>query len=109
MEISGSTIGFSDPALFPLQNVPVLKLTPEDETGGLSEALARKLRWYTEGDSAQPVGISFRGVHSPSFDQVQGYASQLVAGLSHVIDQLATFAVDIILPSTTAATIPDPT
>ena len=52
MEISGSTIGFSDPALFPLQNVPVLKLTPEDEMGGLSEALARKLRWYTEGNPA---------------------------------------------------------
>lgn len=85
MEISGSTIGFSDPALFPLQNVPVLKLTPEDETGGLSEALARKLRWYTEGNPAQPVGISFRGVHSPSFDQVQGYASQLVAGLSEYL------------------------
>ena len=32
------------------------------------------------------MGISFRGIHSPSFDQVQGYASQLIAGLSEYLE-----------------------
>ena len=86
MDISGSTIGFSDTSLFPLRNIPVLKLTQDDEKGGLSDALARKLRWYTDGNPTQPVGISFRGIHSPSFDQVQGYASQLIAGLSEYLE-----------------------
>ena len=67
MEISGSTIGFSDPALFPLQNVPVLKLTPEDEKASLVHGgRFRPARGHLLPRRPQPVVRPGPGVRLPA-------------------------------------------
>ena len=47
-EISGSTITYSE-GIFPIKNIPVLKLTEEDESAKgieLEEIIKRKLEWF---------------------------------------------------------------
>ena len=87
MDISGSTIGLSDESVFPLKNLPILKLTEEDEGDGdgFSEALAVKIRWYADHDSLQQVAVSFRGKKNPSFDEVQKYGKNILSGLSEYL------------------------
>ena len=47
--VSGSTITYSEAALFPLKNLPVLRLTPEEQAlclEGRGEELEEKIRWF---------------------------------------------------------------
>jgi ethanolamine utilization protein EutA len=84
VEISGSTIAISDPAVLPLKNVPILKLTEEDEANdGLyfSSRLAEKIGWFREEDRYQNLAVSFRGPHSPSFEAIVRLRDRLLEGL----------------------------
>lgn len=80
-EISGSTISYAN-AEFPLKNLPVLKLTREEEqTGHLSEAIRRKLSWFqVEGRPVQ-LAVSLEGETNPTFTRIQEYARELLLGL----------------------------
>lgn len=86
MEISGSTIGFSDESVFPMKNLPILKLAGEDGRNSLADELARKIRWF--GESSGRIGtvaVSFRGKKNPSFDEVQRFAEDILSGLSEYL------------------------
>lgn len=86
LEISGSTIGFSDETVFPLKNIPILKLTEEDERNSLGHALSEKLHWFKDSSGRQrTVAVSFRGKENPSFDEVQRIAEDLYDGLSEYL------------------------
>ena len=86
LEISGSTIGFSDESVFPLKNLPILKLTEEDERNSLGHALSEKLHWFKDSSGRQrTVAVSFRGRENPSFDEVQRIAEDLHDGLSEYL------------------------
>ena len=71
-EISGSTITYTDNVL-PLKNVPVLKLTEEDEEH-MSEAVSKKLKWY-EGENA---AIAFKMTKPASFSNICSYADAIL-------------------------------
>ncbi|EHM10714.1 ethanolamine utilization protein, possible chaperonin protecting lyase from inhibition [Thermanaerovibrio velox DSM 12556] len=82
VELSGSTIGFSDQAVFPMRNIPILKLTPAEEEGCLSQALREKVLWFMDYEGAhQTVAFAFRGIPNPSFEQVQVMAERIIDGL----------------------------
>ena len=84
IEISGSTIAISDPAVLPLKNVPILKLTEEDEADEgryLSSRLAEKIGWFREEGRYQNLAVAFRGPHNPSFEAVVRLRGQLLEGL----------------------------
>lgn len=51
MEVSGSTITYTE-NIFPLKNIPILKMNVEDETSftSLKDALAKKRSWFKEDD-----------------------------------------------------------
>ncbi|MCX7828388.1 MAG: ethanolamine ammonia-lyase reactivating factor EutA [Thermanaerothrix sp.] len=82
VELSGSTIGFSDQAVFPLRNMPILKLTRAEEEGCLSQALRDKVLWFIDSQGAhQTVAFAFRGIENPTFEQVQRMAESIIEGL----------------------------
>jgi ethanolamine utilization protein EutA len=86
LEISGSTIGFSDESVFPLKNIPILKLTEEDERNGFGAALSEKVHWFKDSSGRQrTVAVSFHGRKNPSFDEVQSVTEELLSGLGEYL------------------------
>lgn len=78
-ELSGSTIFYRD-IVFPLKNLPILKLAPEEEQGTpaeLSAAIRQKLRWF-DG----PVVLGLRGEAAPSYARIQALAQGISQGLT---------------------------
>jgi len=87
MEISGSTIAISDGSVLPIKNIPILKLTEDDEAGDykyFASRLAEKATWYKEegADAYQQMAVAFKGVFNPSFDKVKYICGKLIEGLS---------------------------
>ncbi|PHV70284.1 ethanolamine ammonia-lyase reactivating factor EutA [Sporanaerobium hydrogeniformans] len=88
-EISGSTITYTKNT-FPIKNLPILKLSLEDEEGGeaiLREAVKRKLQWFKLDGDLQKVAIALQGKENPSFKEVQAYAKGLVEGMQELIQR----------------------
>lgn len=86
-EISGSTITYTA-EVFPLKNLPVLKLAHGDESRGadvLSQAIKEKLDWFKIENDLQKVVIAVDGKKNPSFTEVQVYAQGLVRGMEEMI------------------------
>ena len=97
MEISGSTIAVSDPAVLPLKNVPILKLSAEDEADDgrhFSSRLAEKVGWFREEGRYQNLAVAFRGPRNPSFEAVVRLRDRLLDGLD---DYLRTNDLVVIL------------
>lgn len=81
MNISGSTIAFSDGAL-PLKNIPVLKVFDDESFENihrLSDEIAEKLNIYPD----QTVAVAFRGSQSPRYDEIKKMAEQIVLSLGN--------------------------
>ncbi|MEA5050060.1 MAG: ethanolamine ammonia-lyase reactivating factor EutA [Oscillospiraceae bacterium] len=79
--LSGSTIFYSAD-IFPMKNVPVLRLTPEEQERcfeGESAGLEAKLRWFAGETDDGRVVLAIRGTNSPSYRQLTLLA-QSVAG-----------------------------
>ena len=85
-EVSGSTIEY-DPALLPFKNIPVLKLSPDEEgsPAKMSQAIRKKLEWFRLENNLQPVAVAFIGPKSPTFHQVEELADGLLEGLEPLI------------------------
>ena len=71
-EISGSTIAYCEEIL-PLKNMPVLKLTAEEEAD-FKNAVSKKLKWYED----ENVAIAFSFVKEPHFAEVEDYARDII-------------------------------
>lgn len=88
MEISGSTITYTQ-NVFPIKNLPILKLSHEDEQNGevLRDAILRKLDWFMLEGDMQKVAIAFEGKKSPSFVEVSDYAKGLYDGIQPLLSR----------------------
>lgn len=88
MEVSGSTITYTKDA-FPIKNLPILRLTKEEEQSATSmeEAIKTKLNWFKLEGDLQRVAIAFQGEKSPSFTMVSDYAKGLLGGMRELIDR----------------------
>ncbi len=86
-EVSGSTIRYEEDAL-PIKNVPVVKVTKENEESleALSHTLRDKIAIFNDSSSAIPVAISISGEKYTSFDKVQQLASALIEGMRDNMD-----------------------
>jgi ethanolamine utilization protein EutA len=86
MDISGSTIAWSDTVALPMQNIPIVKMTDEDEADGFryfASRLSEKLSWFKDERGAyQQVAVGFRGVHNPSFDTIKALAGYVIEGMT---------------------------
>lgn len=88
-EISGSTITYTKEN-FPIKNLPILKLSEEDERCGaevLKDAIKTKLRWFELENDMQKVAIAINGKKNPSFIEVQEIAKGMVEGLEEFIER----------------------
>ncbi len=84
-EISGSTIDY-DLAILPSKNLPILKLSPEEEVSGqsIAQAIARKLRWFEVDGVLQQAAIAMTGKRSPSFKEITEVAKGIVEGAAPI-------------------------
>jgi len=74
MDISGSTITFTG-NLFPIKNVPIVALTPEEEKSeDLKSILRKKLSWYTLEDDKQWIAVFLKGQKNMAYSKVQSLA-----------------------------------
>lgn len=85
-EISGSTIDY-DAEVLPLKNIPILKLSAEEEQPGkMAEAISKKLEWFRVDGELQSVAVSFTGRKSAGFHEVGLLADALLAGTKPLLD-----------------------
>ncbi|CZR08965.1 ethanolamine utilization protein EutA [Trichococcus flocculiformis] len=89
-DVSGSTITYKDKIL-PLQNVPVLKLSKEDEDQAsiekMAQAIEEKLNWFEADGEQQLIALAFEGAVNPRFQYIQDLAAAIVKGLEKVIQK----------------------
>ncbi|OOB80562.1 MAG: ethanolamine ammonia-lyase [Epulopiscium sp. Nuni2H_MBin003] len=84
-EISGSTITYTVDN-FPLKNIPILKMTKEDEND-LAKAIRDKLMWYKIDNELEQVVIAILGKKNPTFDNITEFATAIIEGAKELIDK----------------------
>lgn len=85
--ISGSTIAYSED-IFPMKNVPVLKLSEEEEKEcllGNSNALTQKASWFLSQSDSSRMVLAINGMANPSYEQLKCFAQALGNGLEAAI------------------------
>lgn len=88
-QVSGSTI-YHRQVPFPLKNLPILKLTGEEERGdaaALARAIRDKLAWFADEGGLSQVALGLRGEGNPSYARVQELAQGVAQGLSPLLEQ----------------------
>lgn len=88
-DISGSTITYTSD-VFPIKNLPILKLSKEDEDGGfesIERAINEKLKWFNLENESQRVAVALKGVKNPSFDDIQKLSKSLINGMTELLEK----------------------
>lgn len=86
-DISGSTITFTKD-VFPLKNIPILKLSDEDERldyQNLSQKIREKLNWFSLNNGYQQVALALKGVKSISFKELQDLSQSIIKGMLNIL------------------------
>lgn len=82
-DISGSTITYTED-IFPIMNLPILKLSKEDELNGfqtIEKAIEEKLKWFDLDNESQQVGVALKGPKNPSFVEIQELGKAIIKGM----------------------------
>lgn len=86
-DISGSTITYTED-IFPVKNLPILKLSKEDESKGfdaMKDAIREKLKWFNLENEVQQVAIALNGLKSPSFFEIQELSKAIIDGMQDLL------------------------
>ena len=78
--LSGSTIFYSE-GIFPVKNVPALKLTKDEQwaiLGGDTQLLCDKVRWFLEQSDAPRMLLALQGLPDPDFATLKKLAGAIV-------------------------------
>ena len=81
-EISGSTITYTNDVL-PLKNIPVLKLTEDDEYN-LKNALNQKMEWYKNEGEIENIALAFKMSKPPTFVNIKNYADAILKSFENI-------------------------
>lgn len=86
-DVSGSTIRY-DKSYLPIKNIPVLKVSPEDEESldTFSEAIRNQLPMFRSEGKLEHVAIAFLGKKRTSFREIQELADTIIKGAQEVIE-----------------------
>lgn len=87
-DISGSTITFTKD-VFPLKNIPILKLSKEDESldyKRLSDRIRQKVNWFNLDNGNQQVALALKGVKNLSFKELQDMGQSIIAGMKDILN-----------------------
>ncbi len=86
-DISGSTITYTEDN-FPIKNLPILKLSSEEEKLDSKEIIAvikEKLKWFVLENEVQPVALALKAKKNPSFKEIQELSKTLIEGMEEII------------------------
>lgn len=86
--ISGSTISYAK-KLLPMKNVPVLKLSIEEEElcwQGNSENLRKKAAWFLAQNDTAGTALAVRGKYDPGYQEIKSFAKALAAALDPILE-----------------------
>lgn len=85
-KISGSTVTYTGDT-FPIKNLPVLKVTREEEQPQvMAQAIRKKLAWFSPDGGQELLAVALEGERSPTFSRVQEYAGALLDGMTPLMD-----------------------
>ena len=91
VNISGSTIAWNDKSILPIQNIPIIKMTAEDEADSFrafDSRLAEKLSWFRDKTgSYQQVVIGLTGVRNPTFDFIKDLCGKIIKGMEDYLKE----------------------
>ena len=71
-EISGSTITYSS-GIFPIKNIPILKLSSKDEESSLAELediMDHKLSWFNSQNEQENTALALTGKHNMDYQEI---------------------------------------
>ena len=87
-QVSGSTIFYRNVS-FPLKNLPVLRLTADEERDGdkLAAALREKAGWYADQGGMTQIALSLRGEPNPAYGRIQDLARGIRAGMEPLLER----------------------
>ncbi|MBQ7595687.1 MAG: ethanolamine ammonia-lyase reactivating factor EutA [Clostridia bacterium] len=84
--ISGSTITYSE-NLLPLKNIPVLKLTKDEESkvfSGDKSFLKEKISWFKSQSDTEIIILAFEGRKNPSYNEISIIADTIGTAFSEL-------------------------
>lgn len=85
--ISGSTVDYAN-ELLPLKNIPVLKLTADEEAAcwnGESEVLLERARWFLQQSDSEWLAVSLEGKADPEYGEIKRFCRALCEGLDQAL------------------------
>lgn len=88
-EISGSTITYSE-GVFPIKNIPVLKLTEGDErlsSGELEKVIKGKIDWFNSENEGGNVALALKGKHNMDYSEIMKLSEILSRSMSEKISK----------------------
>lgn len=86
--VSGSTITYNKD-IFPLKNIPVLKLTENEQTdcfNGNGTALQERISWLLNQSSTGNLIVALRGRQDPSYNELQKLGEVLFREMNKQLD-----------------------
>lgn len=89
--VSGSTITYSG-NVFPVKNMPVLKLTKEEEAvcfSGNEEMLLKKIQWFLSQNSGTRLILAMKGPKNPDYSMLKTAASVFSGAMAACLDKEA--------------------
>lgn len=93
--VSGSTITCTS-AQFPMKNIPVLKLTPDEQEQcflGNVQALISRIRWFCEQSETEQLVLALPGKENPEFPEAKRLAVCLADALEQTLPKDAPLLV----------------
>ena len=78
-EISGSTITYTNEDILPIKNIPVIKMSKEDEENlfEFKERLEQRLDWFRNNEGRQDVAIGIVGDSNMKYKKIVGLADAI--------------------------------
>ena len=87
-QVSGSTIFYRN-VEFPLKNLPVLRLTEDEERSGdaLASALRDKAGWFADQGGMTQIALSLRGEPNPAYGRIRDLARGIQSGMETLLER----------------------
>lgn len=86
-DVTGSTIEYQN-GILPIRNLPVLKLSINEETAGkqkLEDSIRNKISWFSSNNELNNVVLAVNGKHSPAYQEVVDYSEAIIKGAQVLI------------------------
>ncbi len=85
-QVSGSTISY-DKKLLPIKNIPVLKVSEQDEADleSMSNSIKTQIPIYCPNGKVEQIAISITGIGRTNFDKIQQLASCIISAAKQII------------------------